>query len=375
MPLQSSPNGERTAWEFTLTRDTVSTEEQAHFAADIAHLGLDEVTWLVLNGSAVTQTRTSIPKVLRGYRQGKLAGVAYIMECRRFGQSLFAQSRLATIADRVGLPICIWLRQGAMSDGVSNPGFVAEGVMRHDFVSHAAAFLRRSYLLGGLLEGEGEKTAGAYAAFPFPDYGIIDLLGKNTSDELYPDSKNLRRKLNKFRNKGGEIEVIQGALSPELNDATMRCMNSVKAVLVSPFQDNYNNMVLGASAHQHPRIIHFLAHMEGHCVGYHTFAHSGNGLHCLSGAFDRTRHSNYHAYENLILASIDYGLAQRLQAIQYGMVVNETKAKMMTRFVKVKQRYFARFAMLNGIVGKVMEQTRMTAPDIAAYANMTSPVD
>jgi hypothetical protein len=90
------------------------------------------------------------------------------------------------------------------------------------------------------------------------------------------------------------------------------------------------------------------------------------------GAFDRTRHTNYHVYENLIMTTIHHALEHGLQSIYYGMVVNETKAKMMSRFAPIQQRYFARFAPLNTIVGKVMSHSRLTSPTIAAYANLES---
>ena len=372
MHTQSQNDVDPTAWEFTLTREPVNPVEQACFADDLARLGLDEIAWLVLNGTTMTSTPTSIPKVLRGYRAGRLAGVAVVMECRAVGQSLFAQSRMAKLIDALALPIPIWLRQGALTDAGANPGFVAAGVERSDFVAEAARFLRRTYLLGGILEGIDERTAGEYAAFPFCAYGVVEVEGKQSVDELYADSKNLRRKVNKFRNKGGEIELIRGALAPELSDTVIRCMNSVKAVLISPFQDNYNNMVLRASSHASERIVHFIARLQGECVGYHSFAQSGKSLHCLSGAFDRTRHSTYHAYENLILANINYCLEQGLHSIHYGMVVNETKAKMMSRFIPIEQRYFVRFSALNVLARKFLSMTRLTSPEITAYATLAA---
>ena len=359
-----------TTWEFTLTREPVNVGEQASFAADLAQLHLDEIAWLILNGTVETGTRYSIPKVLRGYLGGKLAGVAYMTECRRYGQSLFGETRLASLLDAAPMPISIWMRHGAITDALSNPGFVAEGVQRNEFVAQAMIFLRRSYLMGAILESDDPATGGVYASFPFCDYGVVDLRGKHSVNDLYLDSKNLKRKVSKFRNKGGEIEVIYGKLSQELCDAAIRCMNSLKPLILTPFQDNYNNMVLRASAHANDRILHFVARMEDECIGYHSFAWSGNSLYCLSGAFDRTRHSNYHAYENLILASADFCLEQGLSMIHYGPVMNATKAKMMSHFVPVEQRFFARFDQAQQLVRWFMAKTKLAATDVASYANL-----
>jgi hypothetical protein len=360
-------------WEFTLTHDAVTPDEQQLFASDLARLGLDEIAWLVLNGTLSVATVGSVPKALRGYCNGKLVGVAYIIEGRHYGQSLFAHTVWAKLLDWLALPICIWLRFGVLTDGAANPGFVAQGIARPEFVARALTFLRQRYLLGGVVEGVGELSAGSFAAFPFCDYGMIDLHNIAHAEELFPDSKNLKRKLNKFRNKGGEIRIIEGALSPVLRDAAISCLNSIQAVLVSPFQDNYNNMVLCAAAHSTPRILHFVATLEEECVGYHTFAHCGNSLYCLSGAFDRTRHTNYHAYENLIMATIHHALEHGLHNIHYGMVVNETKAKMMSRFAPIQQRYFARFALFNSLVHRVISRSQLASPTIAAYANLANP--
>jgi hypothetical protein len=356
------------SWEFTLTRDLVTADEQAIFAADLEQLGLDDVVWTVHNGTTLTATPDSIPKVLRGYRSGNLAGLGFVMECRRYGESLFPGTSVAKFMDRFPLPICVWIRPSALNDAINNPGFVAEGLNRRQFVEQGVVFLRRKYLSGSLLEAHNDHTAGEYATFPFCANGYIDLHNVRSVDDLYADSKNLKRKVNKFRNKGGEIEVIHGALTAACQDEMIRCLDTVKSILRVPFQDIYNDMVRQAATHADERIVHFIARLEGECVGYHSFARSGQGLYALSGAFDRTRHTTYHAYENLILATIDYCLAHGLDTIHYGVVANQTKAKMMSRVVPSHQRYFVRFPVLTPLATKLFGNTKLVSPEVLAFA-------
>ncbi len=343
---------------FTLTRAAVNEREQAIFADDLASLGLDATTWLVLNGTVETGTRATIPKVLRAYRHDELVGVAYILECRRVGQCFF-DGPVASMMDLAALPLFVWTRNGAMIDGNANPGFVAAGVDRDDFFAQSIAYLTRRYPYGSVLDYPEAFSGPGYVATPLFDSGIIHLEGVASVEDYSADSKNLRRKVNKFRNKGGAVEVIRGALPDDLRAEALRCLASLKPLVRAPFQDNYANMAMQACSLASDRVVHFIARLNGDVVGYHSFAVAGRSLHCLSGAFDRTRTSTYHAYENVILESIRFGLDHGLTTIYYGPITNPTKAKLMNAYSRCEVRNYSRLVPLRAVFPAMIRASKL----------------
>jgi hypothetical protein len=64
-------------------------------------------------------------------------------------------------------------------------------------------------------------------------------------------------------------------------------------------------------------------------VGYHSFLRSGRTLCLLSGAFGRPEVGTHHAYENVLLDSIDLAVSLGCDRIDYGPAINEVKASLL----------------------------------------------
>lgn len=358
---------------FTLTREQVKEEEQWLLAADLAQLGLDSCVWHIWNMLLQTGSKHVRPMLVRGFRQGQLAGIALIEHCSHTGKSLFDNPVLAFMVDHPSLPIFYWERNSFLTDGHANPGFVAPGVERHDFFLQAVAFLQKRYFQGCVVDFADANGGENYVATPFSSAGYIDLTGITTADDLYPNSKNLRRKIRKFANKGGTIEMVYNPVSPEVQATALACMRSNPLTLEAAFQDNYENMIRASFMTPNPNIVHFIARLEGEMVGYHTFAIVGQRLVCLSGAFDRTRHTNFHAYENVFVASVEFALAQGLQRIETGPIVNPTKDKMVPGQRLAEIRFYSRFAPVRMMLPLLLRYSRLRPQAMAALVGQNTP--
>ncbi|MBW4635670.1 MAG: hypothetical protein KME30_28455 [Iphinoe sp. HA4291-MV1] len=358
---------------FTLTQNPVTECEQKVVQADLEQLGLDSTVWLILNGTMETGTRYSIPKVLRMYRNNaELLGVAYIMECRRIFKNLLANPFLGSILDVVTFPIFFWIRDSVIVDTISNPGFVSTSISRDDFFTHAIMYLKERYLYGIVLDKANALTHSDCVAVPFCDHGIISLESHSCLDELLNQRKNLKKKVHKFANKGGSIEVIRGTLSPALCADAARCMTTLKPLLLLPFQDNYTTMAMKPCMSTSDRIVHFIARLHDDVIGYHSFACSGNNMYCLSGAFDRTRTTTYHAYENLILESIKFGFDIGIKNIYYGPILNPTKAKMMSAYGRCEQRHYFKWKLIKNAFPIVIKFSKAESKSFATYIGLDS---
>ena len=198
---------------FTLTAEPVTPAEQQVFAPDLASLGLGAEVWDVLNAMLGAASAASRPLLLRAYGGGELRGVAYIIECRRASRALFDE-RVANLLDRFSGPQFYWSRVGNLVDASSNVGFVAPGVSREEFVAAALHDLCRRYRSGTVMEAGPPAGGTGYVALPLFDHGLLDVAAIGDPDAWLGAHRNMRRKVAKFRNKGGTAEVIRGALDP-----------------------------------------------------------------------------------------------------------------------------------------------------------------
>jgi Acetyltransferase (GNAT) domain len=354
---------------FDSSHEPLNALEQAHFQLDLVRLGLDGTTWDILNGSIATMTANSRPKILRAYADNRLVGVAYFVECRRIYQSLLPQVGLGKLLDSIPIPMFFWVRYGNLVDAITNPGFVADGIDREYFIQRAIDHLKTQYLYGGVLDiaATGQSRAGS-VIFPFCDAGIIEIQNEQCLDRYYQQHKNLRRKVNKFNNKNGRIEILTGPMPDAIAHRAADILDSLDPLILAPFQDNYTAMALRAC--QDAKTVHILAWIDDQMVGYQSFAISGQILHCLSGAFDRTLKRTYHAYENIILASIDYAIAQQLQRIEYGPILNPTKVSMMSDYRPCEQQYYSRFNVLRQVFKFLIPRTRLAPTILGPYAGL-----
>ena len=176
------------------------------------------------------------------------------------------------------------------------------------------------------------------------------------------------------RQKQHEFITVEHLLLALLDNPTaaevLRCLGSLRTWVTTPFQDIYGAMVARASALDSPRLVHIVMRLDGTVVGYHSFAESDKALHALSGAFDRERHSNFHAYENMIIETARYCAEHGKTIVEFGPVLNETKKAMMSGFVRSHARTYSRFAPYRWTVPFVVERSHLSSARIAPYVGL-----
>lgn len=365
-------NSHPLAMRFALGGHPLSPDEQRVLDADLRRQGLDERYWSAMNGLLTTGSRSDTPLVLRGYRGDHLKGVAHLVECRRTSQCFFPGT-LGRLLDLVPMPMYYWTRGDAAVDLLGSPGFVAEGEDRSAFLDAALAFLNRRYLLGCVVQEKDGRTRHGCHETAFMDWGRYEVR-PGGCEALLDAHKHLRRKQARFRNKGGRLDVVTGALDPADRDAVLHCLRQSAgfALVRAPFQENYASMVRWAAESGSDGVVHVIARLEGRLVGYHTFLHTGQSLQCLSGGFDRTRQTTYHAYENILLEAMRYAEAHRLARVSFGPVGNPSKAAVMPSFGQFVVRLHSRFAFVRRMFALLIPHTAIRPETFAAYSGLAS---
>ncbi|MEZ5417310.1 MAG: GNAT family N-acetyltransferase [Vicinamibacterales bacterium] len=355
---------------FTLDRWPLEAAERAVFGPDLAGLGYDERLLQVLDGLVSTGTSDDIPHVLRGYRGERLVFAAHPIVCRRTMRTFFP-NWLGRLLDVVPMPTVTWTRHDPGVDLCGSPGFVAEGESRDALVAAAIRDLERRVAGVVVLEEVTSPRHGACVSFDMVDTGRHDA-SEGAVDALFARHGSLRRKVAKFRNKGGTIDVVPGSLPPDLREVVLHCIRCAQSggLLHTPYQSNYESMVAWATRGLLPGLVHVIARLDGVAVGYHAFAESGRHLICLSGGFDRTRHTTYHAYENVLIEAMRHARDHGLSHVHFGPVSNPSKAAVMSGAAGLSVRFYSRWSAMRRLIAFIQPRSAMRGEALAPYRGL-----
>lgn len=358
--------------EFTIGSTPLTSEEVRLFQADLKQLGLDAGAISLLNQMPEISSTYSKPKIIRSYIDGELCGVAWIIECRRSFQPILP-GWFGKFMDMPGIPIFFWGRCDIGIDSINNPGFVTRGVSRSEFFEQCLNFLTRRYLNGLVVSKSHDLQLPWALSFPFVDSGYIDIR-EDTPETYLLRHQHLRRKRNKFHNKGGEIEIYEGGIPADIAPALSQCLADAEtnARTKLAFQEIYNPLAMHNLRHADLATVHVVARLNGEIIGYQSFLHSGKALHCLSGGFNRSGRTTYHAYENIILESIRYARDKSIERINYGPIFNPTKAAMMEYFETVHIHFYTRHAWMRMGIPAIIRRSALSADRLAAFSNLQS---
>jgi hypothetical protein len=355
----------------SLNEEMLSAGERERFKPFLAAEGLDDGIWEVFACFMKVSTRATRPRVLRVYKDGTLAGAAFVSYSRGYGRSLFRSPLLRVPVDLMGMPSYIWFRVGFGPEVAANPGFVAPEFDRDEVVRAMIAHLRKN--AWGVMITDfavNRHLHGTATAFPYVSDGMVDVSGMSSARDYVGQHRNIVRKIKHFVNKGGTIEVIHGRLDEELVGVVRRCLASTvkRSVIFSPLQDTFSESALETCRCASDRFVHFVARMNGVVLGYHTFVRTGTGLRMLHGAFDREQHTTHHSYENLIIDSVRYAIENGLRTVHFGPVLNETKRRMIGCTEKALLLFHSRFWPVRTFFPVVFRFSRMQSRELLAFS-------
>jgi hypothetical protein len=372
-----TPTDERiVSLRVSLSREPLTPAELERFDQDLAALGLDRVIWCAYDALLAASTRDSVAHVVRVHRGNELVGVAHVFVCSRTAHSMWG-GRLGRMMDLLPVSVAVWSRQDLAVDLCGSPGFVAGGLSRDELAAAVIAHLRRRFLFVSVHDRADAPRDELTISLPFADSGFVEVDQLDDPEDLVRAHRNLKRQIEGFAAHGGRIEVVEGPLDEAVRARVLGCIRGVERVGImrTPFQDAYPGMVDRAAILPERRIVHLVARLDDEVVGYHTFALSGRRMLCLSGAFDRTKATTWHAYENLVLESVRVAKRAGVERIHFGPVLNATNARVMTRFERTELRIHTRLRGLRYLISHLSERTSVGDGRLASFTGLAQRAD
>lgn len=324
----SAPPGR--VWKWRLSAEPLSSADRTDLAPDLEQLGADESLLDVYQTTIAVRSRLTRARWIRADQDGRLVGVALIIDCRDSGVSFFGPRARINRLLRLGPPVWYWDRTQLGADGISLPGLVVAGVDREAFAAAAVRRLAGRRPVGSVISTDAILGAPSSAG-PFVGSCRVDLAdGVDPRTRLLAAHRNLARKLRRFTGRGGTIDTLTGPMPPAVRPDLLAGY-AIERPINPPFAEFYPSLVQAHWNIDSPRLVHLLARIDDELVGYHTLWHTGSHLAMLSGAVGRPAGGSVHAYENLMVASLELARDLGCRSADFGLAVNAAKREMLGR--------------------------------------------
>ncbi|MGC9341544.1 MAG: hypothetical protein ACP5E3_02495 [Bacteroidales bacterium] len=353
-----------------LSSDPLTAIEKTLFHDHLMELGLDDYIWVIYEKFLHSGSKYSKPLIIRLSKNDKLIACLFLIKCRDYGSSL---SKLQTVKYMVRLfsiPVYIWMKAGIAAEICANPIFLNNKAVSDHNVGEILNHLRKKFLM--LFIHDLVANASLHptsAVITYPDEIIIDITGYNTLDDYLAVHRNLKKKLNKYKNIGGRVEIAKGKLDEHLAKKIKECVTSSgeKSVFKLPYQNDYPDMCKGSATIDNPNIIHFICRSDNEFYGYHSFIEFKDQIRCLNGAFNRNLSTTYHAYENMIYAVVAYAIEKKIQTVFFGPTLNETKKRMMNRFLPTQLYVSSSIPLFLKLLMPLLRRSRLNARELSEF--------
>lgn len=361
-------------YTFDLSTRFLSPEESGLFTASLAALQLDEHVWEIFAGLFRSATKDTQPYLLRAYEDARLCGVALFIKCTRYGRALFDNAWLVKFCDALRFPFYMWLKYGCCMDMLSNPGFTVQPEKAGEIFSAMADFMRQHTWQTVITDYR--ENGGLYpgaAVLPFMPHGLVATAGMKSLQDYLGGHKNIKKRINSFKNKGGSIETVQGAVDEPTLAAMKRCFvaTAERSAVYLPYEDLYLNSALTISSLPAGCVYHFIARQEGEFLGYQAALKTGRRLNALHGALDRRRETTFYAYDNLIVRMIEFAIQEGLESVDFGSILNITKQRMMNQSLAMNYYLFSKSARLQKGLAGFFKLTKSQGKEQMKFAQPT----
>lgn len=161
--------------------------------------------------------------------------------------------------------------------------------------------------------------------------GSISTEGPEAVHSLFEEHRHLSRQVHRFANRGGTIHIHEGPAKEELADTFVSCCLSSYQKNIHPgvsidvdaYGEHVRNFITNF-----PSAVYIYARLNDRIVGVQIFIRHERHLELTEGGF---LSQTYHAYENIIVASVRYAAEHGLVRVSYGLILNQAKNRLMDK--------------------------------------------
>ena len=361
-------------YTFNISSVPLTMIEKSCFHDHLLELGLDDNIWVVYEKFLQCGSDYSKPLIIRVAKNDEIFACIFLIACKDYGPTLSRLHIVKVIARMLAIPVYIWMKAGIAAEICANPAFINKNNGNVNEIGEVLNLLRERFLMLIIHDLAGNASLHPTSVvMPYTDESIINTRGYSTIDDYLADHHNLKKKLKGYQKIGGRVDIIKGRLEEHIVKIIKDCviLTGEKSIFKLPYQNDYPDMCAGSATIDNQNIIHFLCRSDEEFYGYHSFIVFKDHIRCLNGAFNRNLVTTHHAYENMIYSVVAYAIERKIQTVYFGPTLNETKKRMMNRFLPTKLYVSSKVPLLLKLFTPVLRKSRLNARELLEFSEIS----
>lgn len=346
--------------DYFCKKDSVlSPEEKEVFSGHLESLGLSDNIW-DLFGEWV---RRSTPGVnffyLKVFNSDQLIGLGLFLKVKPVDlRSSYSGLRNNYLLGKIGAFVsalgnnCVYVSfRNLITCNSTRPFFYLRPELGDDIMTAILKFLKNEkeadmVTIVDTLMHDGVFKSEGFTRYESSSEASLDVGQYANIEQYLAEHKNLRKNL--LRRKITDMaEVRCGLLSAEEITQLKDCVDySVQVSNVNnPCQQFFESNVFDTEVYTSDRYVHILVRVDGVIAGFHTFQISGINMGGVLGGFNRNFTRNNFIYERVIIASLQYAIANGIRRVHYSLIDNYTKLRLVESREACGFYFYSRNAM------------------------------
>ena len=335
---------------------SLTEEEKEVFTGHLKQEGLSGNIW-DLFGEWVERSTSKVKFFyLKVYQDDELIGLGLFLKIKPFDlRTSYSKLRknifIRNIVSVISLLSrnCVYISfRNLITSNITRPFFYREPGMEDIIMKAILTYLKEEKeadmvtIVDTSINDNHYQKAG-FDIYPSSSEASFDVTRYADISEYLNEHRNLKKNLK--RKKSVIItEILQGPVS-ESNQAQIReCLYcSIKESRVNtPSQQFFEDNIFETDVYNSDKYIHIFIRTDNRIVGFHTFQISGSNMGGVLGGFNRDYSRQSFAYERVIVASLDYAIKNKIKNVQYSLVDNYTKLRLVNSLEQCGLYFYSR---------------------------------
>ena len=321
---------------------TFTDREKDVFAGHLSTEGISSNVWNLFDEWVRRSTKSVEFFYLKALRGGKLEGLGLFLnvkpvDLRTSYAGLRNNALLRALAGGLSAvannSLCISFRN-LITANLTRPFFYADPASGDEIMTAMLAFLKKEkgpdmVTVIDTLDHDACYHSAGFTVYESPSEAILDTGKYSATADYLSAHRNLKKNLAK-KKITVMADVCRGAVSGEEKRQMKTCVeNSVEVSNVNnPCQAFFEKNIFDTEAFTSDDYVHIMVRVDGVIAGFHTYLVSGTSLGGVLGGFNRALSRGHFAYERVIIASLEYAIAHGLHRVNYSLIDNLTKLRL-----------------------------------------------
>lgn len=321
---------------------SITDNEKQVFINHLELKGLADDVWELFQEWTLLSTKNAEFLYLKVFKRDRLIGMGLFMKIHPFDlrtasatlRKHWILNRLFATASKLSHHTVYFSFRNLITSNLTRPFFYHDPEQSEVVMKAILAYLKnvRNADMVSVIdtaENDGIYKSEDFTQFLSPSEAWFDVSRYENISQYLNRHKSLKKNLKKRKNRV-LTEIKKGPLTDTEKKQINDCLACSKfnSRLSIPGQTFFEDHIPSTSIFNSNRFIHIYIRVDGTIAGFHTFQVSGSVMGGVLGGINRAYSKNSFVYERVIVASLDYAIKQGLKRIQYSLIDNYTKLRL-----------------------------------------------